>query len=74
MRLPGEVKLDEMQEAVSWAHEHKASVYVAVNNIFDNNALEGLFDYLAKLQEYGVDAVIFGDPAVLMNARSLPHR
>lgn len=72
MRLPGEVKLDEMQEAVSWAHEQKASVYVAVNNIFDNNALEGLFDYLAKLQEYGVDAVIFGDPAVLMNARSLP--
>jgi U32 family peptidase len=73
MRLPGEVKLDEMQEAVSWAHEQKASVYVAVNNIFDNNALEGLFDYLAKLQEYGVDAVIFGDPAVLMNARSLPR-
>lgn len=72
MRLPGEVKLDEMQEAVSWAHEQKASVYVAVNNIFDNNALEGLFDYLAKLQEYEVDAVIFGDPAVLMNARSLP--
>ncbi|NOU73300.1 U32 family peptidase [Paenibacillus sp. LMG 31458] len=72
MRLPGEVKLDEMQEAVSWAHEQKAKVYVAVNNIFDNNALEGLYDYLAKLQEYGVDAIIFGDPAVLMNARSLP--
>ena len=32
------------------------------------NALEGLSDYLAKLQEYGVDAVIFGDPAVLMTA------
>ncbi len=72
MRLPGEVKLDEMQEAVSWVHEQKAKVYVAVNNIFDNNALKGLYDYLAKLQEYGVDAIIFGDPAVLMNARSLP--
>ena len=69
MRLPGEVKLDEMQEAVSWAHEHNAKVYVAVNNIFDNQSLEGLFDYLAKLQEYGVDAIIFGDPAVLMTAR-----
>ncbi|MDF2645720.1 MAG: yrrN [Paenibacillus sp.] len=72
MRLPGEVKLEEIQEAVSWAHEQKASVYVAVNNIFDNNALEGLRDYLAKLQEYGVDAIIFGDPAVLMTARNLP--
>lgn len=72
MRLPGEMKLEEIQEAVSWAHEQKAKVYVAVNNIFDNYSLEGLYDYLAALQNYGVDAVIFGDPAVLMTVRSLP--
>ncbi|SDN54449.1 putative protease [Paenibacillus sp. yr247] len=71
MRLPGEFKLDEIQEAVVWAHEKKANVYVAVNKIFDNESLEGLFEYLRKLQEYGVDAVIFGDPAVLMASRSL---
>jgi putative protease len=72
MRLPGEMKLDEIGEAVAWAHKKKANVYVAVNKIFDNDSLEGLFDYLGKLQEYGVDAVIFGDPSVLMAVRSLP--
>ncbi|NOV04142.1 peptidase U32 family protein [Paenibacillus planticolens] len=72
MRLPGEVKLNEIEEAVVWAHEKQAKVYVSVNKIFDNGSLEGLFEYLSKLQEYGVDGVIFGDPSVLMAARSLP--
>lgn len=72
MRLPGEVKLDEIADAVAWAHEKQAKVYVSVNKIFDNASLEGVFEYLSKLQEYGVDGVIFGDPAVLMAARNLP--
>ncbi|GFZ85693.1 putative protease YrrN [Paenibacillus marchantiophytorum] len=71
MRLPGEIKLEEIQQAVAWAHEKQAKVYVAVNKVFDNASLDGLFEYLNKLQEYGVDAVIFGDPSVLMAARSL---
>nr|WP_193581159.1 U32 family peptidase [Paenibacillus aceris] len=72
MRLPGEVKLDEIADAVAWVHEKQAKVYVSVNKIFDNASLDGLFEYLSKLQEYGVDGVIFGDPAVLMAARNLP--
>ena len=42
MRLPGEVKLDEMRKLCPGRMSSKAKVYVAVNNIFDNNALEGL--------------------------------
>ncbi|MEC0266934.1 MULTISPECIES: peptidase U32 family protein [Paenibacillus] len=72
MRLPGNVKLEEIGESVAWAHEKQAKVYVSVNKIFDNNSLEGLSDYLSKLQAYNVDGVIFGDPAVLMAARTLP--
>ncbi|MNY13286.1 putative protease YhbU precursor [compost metagenome] len=71
LRMPGEMKLDEIGEAVTWAHEHKAKVYVAVNNILDNQTLEGLKEYLAALQSYGVDAIIFGDPAVVMTVRQL---
>ncbi|MFD0698873.1 peptidase U32 family protein [Paenibacillus sp. GCM10027628] len=71
LRLPGEVKPDELQAAVLWAHERNAKVYVAVNNIFDNESLDGLSSYLTQLQQFGVDAVIFGDPAVLMAARNL---
>lgn len=73
MRLPGEIKLEELQAAIAWAHERGAKVYVSVNNIFDNESLNGLYNYLAKLQEFEVDAVIFGDPAVLMAARQLPR-
>jgi putative protease len=72
MRLPGDVKLEEISESVAWAHEQQAKVYVSVNKIFDNGSLEGLSEYLSKLQEYNVDGVIFGDPAVLMAARTLP--
>ncbi|MEW9700065.1 peptidase U32 family protein [Paenibacillus sp. SI8] len=73
LRLPGEVTLEELKHAVAWAHERGAKVYVAVNNIFDNDSLDGLSLYLTKLQLYGVDAFIFGDPAVLMAVRSLPE-
>ncbi|CAN7338545.1 U32 family peptidase [Paenibacillus sp. LjRoot153] len=73
LRLPGEVKLNEIGEAVAWAHERNAKVYVAVNNILDNQTLEGLKEYLAAIQAHGVDAIIFGDPAVLMTARQLPE-
>ncbi|WP_338042314.1 peptidase U32 family protein [Paenibacillus alba] len=72
MRLPGNIGLDEIKAAAAWAHEKQAKVYVAVNKIFDNASLVGLSDYLQALQEYGVDAVIFGDPSVLMAARTLP--
>lgn len=72
MRLPGDVKLEEIRESVAWAHERQAKVYVSVNKIFDNGSLEGLSEYLGKLQDYKVDGVIFGDPAVLMAARTLP--
>ncbi|OCT15697.1 peptidase U32 [Paenibacillus pectinilyticus] len=71
LRLPGEVKLEEIREAVAWAHEQHAKLYVAVNNILDNETLEGLQTYLATLQSYGVDAIIFGDPAVVMTVRQL---
>ncbi|NEW04562.1 U32 family peptidase [Paenibacillus sp. SYP-B3998] len=72
LRLPGEVTQEELRTAVNWAHERGAKVYVAVNNILDNASLEALIPYLANLQEFGVDAFIFGDPAVLMAVRSLP--
>ncbi|MFC5447186.1 peptidase U32 family protein [Paenibacillus aestuarii] len=72
LRLPGNVMLDEIQLGVVWAHERNAKIYVAVNNIFDNHSLAALTDYLKQLQQFGVDGVIFGDPAVLMAARELP--
>ncbi|WNR45905.1 peptidase U32 family protein [Paenibacillus roseipurpureus] len=71
LRLPGNIFLDEMQEAIAWAHEHESKVYVAVNNILDNKSLHSLPSYLTAIQSYGADAILFGDPAVLIAVRQL---
>ena len=56
--------LDDIKEAVSFAHEHGSKVYVTVNIIPHNSDFAGLEDYLMKLQEYGVDAIICASQAI----------
>jgi putative protease len=73
LRLPGEVKENELHDAIAWAHEHGAKAYIAVNHIFANEDLGELAAYLSKLQQFGANAIIFGDPAVYMIARDLPQ-
>ena len=57
--------LDEIKQGVTFAHEHNAKVYVTVNIVFHNEDITGLDDYLKKLDEIGVDAIIFSDPLVI---------
>ncbi|MBQ2213851.1 MAG: U32 family peptidase, partial [Erysipelotrichaceae bacterium] len=56
--------LDDIKEAVSFAHAHGTKVYVTVNIIPHNSDFTGLEDYLVKLQEYGVDAIICASQAI----------
>ncbi|MFE8696811.1 peptidase U32 family protein [Cytobacillus sp. FJAT-53684] len=69
LRLAADFSKDEVKEAIQLAHENGKKVYVAMNAIFHNEKVEELADYLLFLQEVQADAVIFGDPAVLMAAR-----
>ena len=49
-------------------------VYVAMNAIFHNDKVDELGDYVKFLSDTGVDAIVFGDPAVLMTVREVaPH-
>ncbi|MBN3525738.1 peptidase U32 family protein [Paenibacillus apiarius] len=74
MRLPGEMTLERIKESMRAVRDHQAKLYVAVNNIFHNERLDGLSTYLQRLEQIGVDAIAFGDPAVLMTARTAaPH-
>jgi putative protease len=66
MRLPGNFPAEQTAEAVQFAHAAGASVYAVCNNIMDNAILEELPHYLKLLHAAGVDAVVFGDPAVLI--------
>ncbi|SEM70003.1 peptidase U32 family protein [Paenibacillus sp. OV219] len=70
MRLPGEFDLAMIAEAVNLAHSRGANVYAAVNNVMDNATVDSLPGYIRGLAEAGVHGIIFGDPAVLMIART----
>lgn len=70
LRLAGEFTRGDVKEAVQLAHKHGKKVYVAMNALFHNDKVPELEGYIRFLDEINVDAIIFGDPAVLMAARS----
>ena len=57
--------LDEIKEAVSYAHKRNKRVYVTVNMIFHNEDLINLDEYLINLDKIGVDSLIVCDFAVI---------
>ncbi|QED48730.1 peptidase U32 family protein [Cytobacillus dafuensis] len=69
LRLAGEFSRDEVKQAIALAHKNGKKVYVAMNALFHNEKIDELTDYIVFLQEFNADAIIFGDPAVLMAAR-----
>lgn len=70
LRLAGEFTREDVQKTVEIAHEHGKKVYVAMNALFHNDKVPELEGYISFLKEINADAIIFGDPAVLMAARS----
>ncbi|MBD8028222.1 U32 family peptidase [Ureibacillus sp. Re31] len=71
LRLAGEFTVSQVEEATKLIHEAGKKVYVAVNALFHNDRLQALDEYLKEMQRIGVDALIFGDPAVVVSVREL---
>lgn len=67
----GNFDIDEIREAVKYARERKAKVYVTINIFFHNHDLDGLEEYLLYLNKVEVDAIIISDPGVVALARTL---
>ena len=57
--------LDEIKEAVNYAHSLNKKVYVTVNIILHNEDLDELKEYLINLSKIGIDAIIASDLYVL---------
>ncbi len=57
--------LSDIAEAADFAHQHGSKAYVTVNMIPHDSDFEGLEEYLHKLQEYGVDAIICASRAIM---------
>ncbi|MDM5330914.1 peptidase U32 family protein [Neobacillus sp. CF12] len=69
LRLAGEFNREQVKQAIELAHSKGKKVYVAMNAIFHNEKMDELSDYIKFAAEANADAIIFGDPAVLMTAR-----
>lgn len=63
--------VEEIKEAVDYAHNLNKKVYVTVNILFHNEDLKGLDEYLTTLSDIGVDAFIVSDLAVIKRVKEL---
>lgn len=74
MRLPGDFLPEEIAKAVALAKPQGVKIYVSINNLIENELLPELPGYLNEISRAAVDAIVFGDPAVLMTVRAAhPH-
>ena len=71
LRLSGEFNVAQVEEATNIIHAAGKKVYVSVNALFHNDRLEALDNYLVEMQRIGVDALYYGDPAVVVAVREL---
>lgn len=71
LRLAGEFSREDVRKSIELAHSKNKKVYVAMNAIFHNEKIDELSDYIQFLSNVQADAIIFGDPAVLMAVREV---
>ncbi|AVQ37203.1 U32 family peptidase [Clostridium botulinum] len=60
---------EELQEGIKYAHDRGRKVHVTINVFPRNEDFNGLEEYLKKLYEFKVDAIIVSDPGIIMTAR-----
>lgn len=65
------LSVDEIKEACEYAHSINKKVYVTINIVFHNEDFDGLKDYLVKLYENKVDAIIVSDPSIIAIAKEV---
>jgi putative protease len=63
--------LDDVKEATEFAHKLGKRVHVTVNIVFHDKDLKGVKEYIKKLDEIGVDALIVSDVVVMQMMKDL---
>ncbi|SHI66926.1 putative protease [Clostridium amylolyticum] len=62
---------EDIKEGVKYAHDRNKKVYVTLNVFPHNSDLIGLEEYLMKLTELNVDAIIASDPSIIITAKEV---
>ena len=63
--------LEELKEAVEYAHNLNKKIYVTINIVAHNQDFDGLEEYLLYLNEINVDGIIVSDIGIINIARKL---
>ena len=63
--------LKQLAEGIKFAHDREKRIYLTLNIIPHNEDLVGLPEYVAKLKELNLDAVIISDPGVLKIVKNI---
>lgn len=71
LRQPGNFELDEIKQAKAIAASHGSKLYAVANALMHHDDVANLHAYIEQLVQIGVDAIIFGDPAVLMTVKQI---
>lgn len=71
LRVPGSFTLTQTRAAVEIAQRYRRKVYFSLNALMHQSALQDLEPYVQELAAMGIDAIIFGDPAVFVTARQI---
>lgn len=66
----GNFSIDEMRDAVLFANEHGAKIYVTTNIFAHNENMIGLGDYLQDIESAGVTGIIVADPLIIETCRT----
>ena len=66
--------IEDIREIADFAHGFNKKIYVTVNMVFHDDDLYGIREYLEKLDEIGVDAIIVESLAVAsLSKKYAPH-
>lgn len=60
---------NQIKEGVDFAHSKNKKIYVTVNIVLHNEELDEVINYLKKLEECNIDAIIVSDPAIIEIAK-----
>lgn len=63
--------IEDIIEGCNFAKEYGAHIHVTCNIILHEENIEGIKEYLLKLDEAGVSAIIVADPHILLLAKSM---
>jgi U32 family peptidase len=61
--------LEEMKEAVQFANQYGAKIYVTTNIYAHNENIDGLEEYFIGLREAGIHGIIVADPLIIETCR-----